>query len=623
MAYDCDEEIVHIDVANEVLSLTQDHKIWAIQSKKCVVDSPKMKSVVCKPACSRHCSEKPFEDYQLQWLRAGQLEKDDFVVFPRIASENKDIVFDLADFIEAKGHLKYDETCLWYEIGTNHLQTKKIPRFVPFDGNFAKLSGYYIAEGWSILDERECAVGFGFHKAETEYAEEVRRLLKTVFDLESNIVFHKTRNALQVIGYSRLVGEFLTSLFGKGAYNKHIPSDIVSNGKDDLLKPLIAYMFRGDGYDGSCDQTINIKYTTTSPILASQLRFLLARFGYWASVITYEKQNENWATEYSVKLSGKQLLKWNDDFPEFPIQKGTRKFYRNDSFYTDDQYVYLKIKNVSHSDYKGKVYDITVSPDTSYVANSIAIHNSAAGSIVAHSMGITDLDPIEHGLIFERFLNPARISMPDIDVDFCINGREKVFKYVVERYGGGDYVAQIITFGKLKTRAVIRDVGRALDIPLRDVDAIAKMVPDVLNISLEDALKQEPRLRELAEQRAEIADLIKISRVLEGLPRHASTHAAGVVIGDKPLSEYLPLYKGKKGEVVTQFDMKYVEQIGLVKFDFLGLRNLTVIESALSLIAASMAKPLIFWTWISMTLKPTAFFPPGTPPACFSWKAPA
>ena len=125
---------------------------------------------------------------------------------------------------------------------------------------------------------------------------------------------------------------------------------------------------------------------------------------------------------------------------------------------------------------------------------------SAAGSLVAYSLGITDLDPIAHGLIFERFLNPERKSMPDIDVDFCINGREKVFKYVVERYGGGDYVAQIITFGKLKTRAVIRDVGRALDIPLREVDAIAKMVPDVINISLDEALKQEPRLQELADQ---------------------------------------------------------------------------------------------------------------------------
>ncbi|MGE0082982.1 MAG: DNA polymerase III subunit alpha [Desulfococcaceae bacterium] len=212
---------------------------------------------------------------------------------------------------------------------------------------------------------------------------------------------------------------------------------------------------------------------------------------------------------------------------------------------------------------------------------------SAAGSMVAYAMGITDLDPIEHGLIFERFLNPSRISMPDIDVDFCINGREKVFKYVVERYGGGDYVAQIITFGKLKTRAVIRDVGRALDIPLSEVDAIAKMVPDVLNISLEDALDQEPRLKNMAETDPKIGELIRIAKTLEGLPRHASTHAAGVVIGDKPLVEYLPLYKGKKDEVVTQFDMKRVEQIGLVKFDFLGLRNLTVMEHALNLIEQS------------------------------------
>ncbi len=212
---------------------------------------------------------------------------------------------------------------------------------------------------------------------------------------------------------------------------------------------------------------------------------------------------------------------------------------------------------------------------------------SAAGSLVAYSLGITDLDPIEHGLLFERFLNPARISMPDIDVDFCINGRDAIFKYVVEQYGGSDYVAQIITFGKLKSRAVIRDVGRALDIPLRQVDGIAKMVPDVLNITLDDALAKEPRLTEMAEQQAEVNDLISISRVLEGLPRHASTHAAGLVISDKPLTDYLPLYKGKRGEVVTQFDMKSVEKIGLVKFDFLGLRNLTVIENTLSHIERS------------------------------------
>ncbi len=216
---------------------------------------------------------------------------------------------------------------------------------------------------------------------------------------------------------------------------------------------------------------------------------------------------------------------------------------------------------------------------------------SAAGSLVAYSLGITDLDPIAHGLIFERFLNPARKSMPDIDVDFCIDGREDVYKYVVDKYGGGDYVAQIITFGKLKTRAVIRDVGRALDIPLAEVDAIAKMVPDILNISLDGALEREPRLRELTRQKPEIDELIKICRVLEGLPRHASTHAAGVVIADEPLVNYLPLYRGKKGEVVTQYDMKMVEKIGLVKFDFLGLRNLTVIASTLSLIAGQQKTP--------------------------------
>jgi DNA polymerase-3 subunit alpha len=216
---------------------------------------------------------------------------------------------------------------------------------------------------------------------------------------------------------------------------------------------------------------------------------------------------------------------------------------------------------------------------------------SAAGSLVSYALSITDLDPIEHGLIFERFLNPSRISMPDIDVDFCIHGREQVFKYVVERYGGGDFVAQIITYGKMKARAVIRDVGRAMGVPLAEVDVIAKLVPDDLKITIPKALEQEPRLAEMARNDPRIADLIEVSQALEGLPRHASTHAAGVVIGDKPLVEYLPLYRGKKGEIVTQFDMNNVEKIGLVKFDFLGLRNLTVIDDCLKMIAQQGMEP--------------------------------
>lgn len=222
-----------------------------------------------------------------------------------------------------------------------------------------------------------------------------------------------------------------------------------------------------------------------------------------------------------------------------------------------------------------KAHDIPVGPG----------RGSAAGSLVAYSLKITDLDPIAYGLIFERFLNPARKSMPDIDVDFCIEGRDAVFKYLVENYGGPEYVAQIITFGKMQARAVIRDVGRALDIPLREVDAIAKLIPDVLNISLDDALDREPKLKKMAEEDPRVQELITIAKALEGLPRHASTHAAGAVISDRPLVEHLPLTKGKKGEVVTQFDMKAIEKIGLIKFDLLGLRNLTVMKHAGQIIA--------------------------------------
>ncbi|MBI5598990.1 MAG: DNA polymerase III subunit alpha [Deltaproteobacteria bacterium] len=206
---------------------------------------------------------------------------------------------------------------------------------------------------------------------------------------------------------------------------------------------------------------------------------------------------------------------------------------------------------------------------------------SAAGSLVAYSLNVTNLDPIRYNLLFERFLNPDRISLPDIDMDFCFEGRDEVIKYVADRYGH-ENVTQIITFGQMKARAVIRDVGRALDIPYGEVDRIAKLVPNQLNITIEKALEEEPRLKKLMAEDARVKELIEAARALEGLPRHASTHAAGVVIANKPLVEYLPLYKGQKENIVTtQYAMKDVEKIGLVKFDFLGIRTLTVIAEAI------------------------------------------
>jgi len=215
---------------------------------------------------------------------------------------------------------------------------------------------------------------------------------------------------------------------------------------------------------------------------------------------------------------------------------------------------------------------------------------SAAGSMVAYSMDITALDPIEHGLIFERFLNPARISMPDIDVDFCIEGRDQVYQYTIERYGGPEYVCQIITFGRLKAKAVIRDVGRAIGVLLSEVDEIAKMIPDNAK-NLTHAIEEVPAIKAKCAESEEKTQMLEIALLLEGLPRHASTHAAGVVVADKPLNEYLPLYRGKDGETITQFDMNYVEKLGLVKFDFLGLRNLTVIKNCITLIEKQGKEP--------------------------------
>jgi len=204
---------------------------------------------------------------------------------------------------------------------------------------------------------------------------------------------------------------------------------------------------------------------------------------------------------------------------------------------------------------------------------------SAAGSLVAFALRITDIDPIRYGLLFERFLNPERISMPDVDVDFCMERRDEVIQYVTEKYGK-DNVAQIITFGKMQAKAVVRDVGRALDMPYSEVDRIAKLIPNTLNITLRQALDQEPALQELQEKDERVRNLISIALSLEGLTRHASTHAAGVVISNRPLSESLPLYRGQNGEVITQYSMKDVEKIGLIKFDFLGLKTLTVIRKA-------------------------------------------
>lgn len=262
--------------------------------------------------------------------------------------------------------------------------------------------------------------------------------------------------------------------------------------------------------------------------------------------------------------------------------KGFEKRYGNDPKLMERlKYELSVIKNMGYVDYFLIVWDFTRFAKE----NSIMVgpgRGSACGSMVAYCLGITNVDPIRYNLIFERFLNPERVSMPDIDIDFCFERRGEVIDYVVNKYGK-DKVAQIITFGTMAARNAIRDVGRALAIPYAEVDRVAKMIPMQLGMSIEKALELNGELKNLYETDPRIHELISTAMILEGMPRHASTHAAGVVISSEPVTEYVPLYQSE-GNVCTQFPMTTLEELGLLKMDFLGLRTLTVIRDTVKLI---------------------------------------
>ncbi len=272
-------------------------------------------------------------------------------------------------------------------------------------------------------------------------------------------------------------------------------------------------------------------------------------------------------------------------------EEGLERRYHpvTDELRTRLNYELTTIKNMGYVDYFLIVWDFI------HYAREHGIpvgpgRGSAAGSIVAYCLEITNIDPIRYQLLFERFLNPERVSMPDIDIDFCYVRRQEVIDYVVRKYGK-EKVVQIVTFGTMKARAVLRDVGRVLDMPYALVDSVAKAVPRDLNMTLDLALQVSPDMKKMYEEDEQIQYLIDMARKLEGLPRNTSMHAAGVVIGQEPIEEYVPLSKGGDDAITTQFTMTTIEQLGLLKMDFLGLRTLTVIQEACNMIARDSGKP--------------------------------
>lgn len=300
------------------------------------------------------------------------------------------------------------------------------------------------------------------------------------------------------------------------------------------------------------------------------------------------------AERCNVKLTFNQL-----HLPDYPLPEGkTPDIYLNELCY---QGVTWRYGEISDQVRKRLDYELKVIKQMDYSAYFLIVwdfihyarshgipvgpgRGSAAGSLVSYLLGITNLDPLKYGLLFERFLNPERVSMPDVDVDLCFERRGEVINYVAQKYGA-ERVAQIATFGTMMARAAIRDVGRVLNVPYAEVDRVAKLVPTELHITCERALSESPELKEMYMQDPQIKKIIDMATLLEGMPRHASTHAAGVVIAKEPLNHYLPLYKAGEGPLTTQFAKDQIEELGLLKMDLLGLRTLTVVADAVQLIS--------------------------------------
>ncbi len=342
------------------------------------------------------------------------------------------------------------------------------------------------------------------------------------------------------------------------------------NNKKKILNEIDNYLKSNSRFNKN-----EIRIDLISKDEAYNIRFLLFKVGIPSSI-------EKIASQYTINIPSNGSI--------YNIPKERKNIYK-----IENGFIKLKVRKVvEHKKEKTEVYDFTVEDDHSYTTTNYIVHNSAAGSLVAYSLKITDIDPLPYGLLFERFLNPERVSMPDIDMDFCQTRRQEILDYVIDKYGRYN-VAQIITFGKLQAKGVIRDVARVLDMPYSQADAMAKLIPDELGINLKKSFEKEPKIKALIDSNPQAKRVWNYALALEGLNRNAGTHAAGVVISNEELWKKTPIFKPTgQDTLATQYNGKYVEDVDLIKFDFLGLKTLTVIEEANKLVEKRTGKRIDF-----------------------------
>lgn len=577
--YDIDEDIIKINIGGSKIRCTNDHKILVIKSKPC--NNPSYKNVYCSRSCriSNRCNYNTWTDEE-QWVSAKDIKRGDYMIFPiQNDIDNIKNIIDICNYVHVDENLKHD-----YSIDVINKLTSSVlysvPRFINIDNNFARLSGLFLGNGWSRIrnnaKNKRTGYEIGFSLNTTQYKKYKNVIINTMKHIcgnnNLNVIesWNKRKTCCQIIFSNKIMAKLFNCIFGESASNKEIPNFIMRN--KDIRQELLIGLF---DTDGCVDHDSKITYSTTSEKMAYQIRILLNRYGIYSSIIRRKRKDEykHWKIEFKVSISSIDAKKLHDIIrPETDFNCSSK----SETTFTNNNKIFKRVYSVETEHYIGPVYDLGVENNPSYNIDGYIVHNSGAGSIVARALDITKIDPLEYDLLFERFLDPSRISMPDIDSDFESERRQEVIDYVVYKYGR-DSIAQIITFGTLAARAVIRAVGRALDYKYNVYDEIAKMIPKEVGITIPKALKMNPELEEAYNKKEDIRKLLDTAMKLEGLPTNTSTHAAGVLITDKKgVLAHVPVWVNDSA-IVAQYDKDILESLGLLKMDFLGLKTLGVL----------------------------------------------
>jgi DNA polymerase III alpha subunit len=657
--YEADETLVRLkcyygDSAG--VTLTKDHKVWAERGVRPDVWQK------ARAASTRAAKQQWAEPTgNLEWVQAGELKAGDwvFVPTPQIAEAAPQTI-DLADtaddswaevsdsFIEEKrpvnisfpyslrdvhrqtgvsrnslhfivsdatprkanprhdravtavaGYIspQFGSVATWGErVAAQTQVTTRTARFIPQDRRFFRLLGRWVADGW-LRSDSDIVWGICFNSDDEEGLAETVEFFHSIGLTPHVRQAVNGRKLTQLVVRSRALAAYWRSIFP--AYQarpetKHLPEFVLRLPTECVLDVLAGY-WAGDGSVSRNYRWGKFTATTVSRALADQIRFLAWRCGIPASLQTAVRTDPRFALQTSYIVN---------------IAKDERLATRLQAEGQVAQYVWrqapggllLRLREIEEVTGVTEVFDLTVAEEHTYQTSSFAVHNSAAGSLVSYCLEVTDVDPVQYDLLFERFLNPERVSMPDIDVDFCIHGRQEVIRHVTELYGR-DSVCQIITFGTMAAKAAVKDVGRALEMPYAEVEKIAKLLPPPVrgrNVPIATALEQVAELRQMRDNNPQVARILEIAQRLEGCARHSSVHAAGVVISPKPLEELVPIaVSPRNDELTTQYEMFDLEKTGMLKMDFLGLTTLTIINEALKSIKEATGEE-IDWGQVSL-----------------------